>query len=80
MAFRNKASDERARARGGLYGMGRRTHFLVGTVYLLLAAALVATTFGWNPMGGMFGPDVPKAKPGTEPTSTGVPVDVMPKK
>jgi hypothetical protein len=80
MAFRDKASQDRAEARGGLYSMGRRTHFLVGTVYLLLGAALVATTFGWNPMGSVFGPDVQKPKPGAEPTSTGVPIDVVPKK
>ena len=35
----------------GLYAMGRRTHVLIGVVYLLLGGALVATSFGWNPFG-----------------------------
>ncbi|MBA3817763.1 MAG: hypothetical protein H0X17_02645 [Deltaproteobacteria bacterium] len=40
----------------GLYTMGRRTHLLIGIVYILLGGALVATTFGWNPFGDLFGP------------------------
>jgi hypothetical protein len=56
IAFRTDEQDARARARKGLYAMGRRTHFLIGVVYLLLGGALVATSFGWNPLGGMFGP------------------------
>jgi hypothetical protein len=54
--------------------MGRRTHFLVGLVYLLLGGALVATSFGWNPFGNMFGS-------GTEaPTKGSVPIDQPPPK
>jgi hypothetical protein len=75
IAFRDEASQKRAKDRGGLYSMGRRTHLLVGLVYLLLGGALVATTFGWNPMGGMFGPTVDAPKKGAEPTTGGVPVD-----
>jgi len=56
LAFRSDEEDERARARKGLYAMGRRTHFLIGVVYLLLGSALVATSFGWNPFGNLFGP------------------------
>lgn len=55
LAFRSDAEDERARQRKGLYAMGRRTHFLVGVIYLLLGGALVATSFGWNPFSGVFG-------------------------
>jgi hypothetical protein len=54
LAFRSDAEDERARQRKGLYAMGRRTHFLVGVIYLLLGGALVATSFGWNPFSGVF--------------------------
>jgi hypothetical protein len=32
--------------------MGKRTHLLVGIVYILLGAGLIATSFGWNPFGG----------------------------
>ena len=56
LGFRSDVEDERARAKKGLYAMGRRTHFLIGVVYLLLGAALVATSFGWNPLGTTFGP------------------------
>src|SRR6185295_14823371 len=54
LAFRSDAEDERARQRKGLYAVGRRTHFLVGLIYLLLGGALVATSFGWNPFSGVF--------------------------
>jgi uncharacterized iron-regulated membrane protein len=56
LGFRSEEEDARARARKGLYAMGRRTHFLIGVIYLLLGAALVATSFGWNPFDGVFGP------------------------
>ena len=46
LAFRSSEDDERAKKRGGLYGMGRRTHFLVGTVYILMGLALVLGAFG----------------------------------
>ena len=46
IAFRSPEEDEKARARGGLYAMRRRTHVLVGIVYLLMGAALVLSAFG----------------------------------
>jgi len=52
LSFRSDEEEERARKRKGLYAMGRRTHRLIGVVYLLLGAALVATSLGWNPFGG----------------------------
>ena len=36
---------------GARVGLEQLTHLLVGVVYLLLGAALIATSFGWNPMG-----------------------------
>ena len=54
---------------GGLYQMRSRTHLLVGIVYLLLGAALVATSFGWNPLGGMTSAPAPAA-----PIKGGIPV------
>jgi hypothetical protein len=54
LAFRSDEEDERARSRKGLYAMSRRTHFLVGVIYLLLGAALIATSFGWSPVGSLF--------------------------
>src|SRR4051794_14518414 len=79
LAFRSNEEDERARARKGLYAMGRRTHFLIGIVYLLLGGALVATTFGWNPFGNFFGPDTATPTKATAPSKI-VPVDQLPQK
>jgi len=61
--FRSKEQAEQARRRGGLYGMPRRTQGLIGIVYLLLGGALIATSFGWNPLGGLFGPETNKPTP-----------------
>jgi hypothetical protein len=46
-----RAAPPSDQPRKGLYAMGKRTHLLIGIVYLLLSAALVATSFGWNPFG-----------------------------
>jgi hypothetical protein len=72
MATRSASDHERATAPGkkGLFALPRRTHALIGVIYLLLGAALVATTFGWNPLGGMFAPSVP-ATPPTAPADPG---------
>ncbi len=51
LGFRSDEEDARAREKKGLYAMARRTHFLVGVVYILLGGALTATSFGWNPFG-----------------------------
>jgi hypothetical protein len=78
LAFRSDEEDQRARARKGLYAMGRRTHFLVGLIYLLLGGALVATVYGWNPFGNLFGPSTTAPTKDTAPTKGGVPVDQLP--
>src|SRR5690242_10895476 len=76
IALRSDEQDERARGEGkrGLFALARRTHLLFGIVYLLLGAMLVATTFGWNPIGGLIGPstetparDAAPSKPGSVP-------------
>ncbi len=76
IAFRSDEEDERARARKGLYAMGRRTHFLIGLIYLLLGGALVATSFGWSPLGGLFAPQ-PEA-PVKPPRSVTLPLPAPP--
>jgi len=53
IALRSDAEDQRARARKGLFALARRTHFLVGVIYLLLGGALLATSFGWNPIAAL---------------------------
>jgi hypothetical protein len=46
LAFRSSAADEEAKKRGGLYGMGKRTHFLVALVYLIMGVMLILGAFG----------------------------------
>ena len=48
---RTDEQEAAAKKRGGLYSMSKRTHLVVGIVYLLLASGLVAVSFGWNPWG-----------------------------
>jgi hypothetical protein len=75
IAFRSDDADERARdGKRGLFALGRRTHLLFGIVYLLLGGALLATSLGWNPVGGLLGPrteppahDAAPSKPGSVP-------------
>ena len=66
-------------AKRGFYGMGKRTHLVVGIVYLLLGAGLIATSFGWNPFGGAIGPDTETPAKDKAPTKGGVPADQLPK-
>jgi len=53
LAFRSREEDDKARARGGLYGYGRRQQFLFGLVYVLLGLMLLLGAFGvkmpWQP-------------------------------
>jgi hypothetical protein len=65
---------------GGLYRMTPRTHLLIGIVYLLLAGALIATSFGWNPFGSVFGPSTETPAKDKAPTKGGVPIDTVPAK
>lgn len=74
MAFRSDAEDARAKARKGLYSLGRRTHLLIGIVYLLLGAGLTATAMGWNPFGKSIGPSTTVPTKDKAPAQ-GVPVD-----
>ncbi len=80
LSFRTTEEDQRARQRGGLYAMGRRTHLLIGIVYLLLGGALIATSFGWNPFGNAFGPSTETPSKDKAPTRGGIPIDTIPSK
>lgn len=62
----------------GFYTMRSRTHLLIGIIYLLLGSALIATSFGWNPIGRAFGPDTQKPAADKAPTRTGIPIDQLP--
>jgi hypothetical protein len=58
LALTRSADDEaKAKAKGGLYSMSKRTHLFVGAIYLLLGAGLIATSFGFNPFGSSVGPE-----------------------
>jgi hypothetical protein len=49
LAFRGDDEDQRARARGGLFGMRKRTHFLFGIVYILMGVMLIMGAYGVRP-------------------------------
>jgi hypothetical protein len=49
--FRSDEEDQRARAAGGLYGLGRRTHLLFGIVYILMATYLILGACGVRLLG-----------------------------
>jgi len=66
---------------GGFYRMGSKTHLFVGIIYILLGGALVATSFGFNPLGDSLGPSTEKPTKDNAPAKPGsVPVDQLPKK
>ena len=60
--------------------MGRRTHLLIGIIYLLLGGALVATSFGWNPFGTWFGGDGEEPAPAKDQPSRSIPIDQLPRR
>lgn len=49
LAFAGPTDEERAEHRRGMLAMPRRQHGAIGLIFLLIAGALIATTFGWNP-------------------------------
>ena len=77
MSLRSDEDDAKAKARKGLYAMGRRTHLLIGIVYLLLGGALVAVSFGWNPFGGAFGVGTEEPSKDKMPSKS-IPIDSLP--
>lgn len=80
LALRSDAAAEAAGGKKqGLYSMGRRTHALIGIVYLLLGGALIATSYGWNPFGNLFGPKTEVPARSAAPTTRSVPIDQLPK-
>jgi hypothetical protein len=81
LAFRKSTeTDEELAKKRGLYAMRKRTHLLIGMVYVLLGAGLLATSFGWNPFGGSIGPDTEAPKPGAQPSKPGsIPIDQLKK-
>jgi len=79
LAFRRTDENEaKSKPRSGFYRMSKRTHLLVGIVYLLLGAGLVATSFGWNPFGSSIGPSTEAPSKDKAPTKTSVPIDKLP--
>lgn len=77
IAFRSDDEEQRARSGKGLFALARRTHFLIGLIYLLLGGALLATSFGWNPFGSLFAPR-PEAPARRLPRATTLPLPAPP--
>lgn len=59
LAFGGPPDEERAEARRGLLAMPRRQHGAIGIIFLLIAGALIATAFGWNPFRKEPAPSAP---------------------
>jgi hypothetical protein len=77
LAFRKEARSE-DKPKRGLYAMSKRSHLVIGTVYVLLGIGLVATSFGFNPFGGSVGPDTQTPTKDTAPSAPGsVPKDQL---
>jgi hypothetical protein len=66
--------------RSGFHRMSKRTHGLLGVVYLMLGAGLFAVALGWNPFGDMFAVKSKTPTKDEAPTKTQVPVDQLPSK
>ncbi len=79
LSFRSVEAEERATQRKGLYSMSNRRHRIIGILYVLLGAALVATMFGFNPFGGLFGAPTEEPAKGAEPTRAPLPEDGLKK-
>ena len=69
-------TDENA-PKTGMARMSQRTHLFVGAIYILLGVALVATSFGFNPLGGLIGPSTSTPSKDEAP-SKGIPIDQVP--
>lgn len=54
LSFRRPVEGEAERPRRGLAAMSSGMHRFVGIVYALLGAALLAASFGWSPLAGLF--------------------------
>jgi len=83
LGLKKPAPDAGGEARvmgGGLSRMSPRSHLFLGVIYVLFGVALIATSFGWNPLGNSMGPDTEKPSKDKAPTKTGVPIDQLPKK
>ncbi len=63
LAFGGPPDEERANARRGMYAMPRWQHGLVGVLFLVVAGALVATAYGWNPVAAKVTAQPTKATP-----------------
>jgi hypothetical protein len=65
---------------GGFSRMNPRTNLFLGAIYILFGVALVAASFGWNPLGHSIGPDTQAPSKDKAPTKSGIPVDQLPAK
>ena len=66
LALDPKQDDKKAEGKKGLFAMARRTQALLGVIYLLLGGALVATSFGWNPLSSVT--EAPAKAPAERPS------------
>lgn len=75
LALDKRTDERRAEGKKGMFVLKRSTQALLGVVYLLLGGALVATSFGWNPLSGVTAPSTNAPVKKDAPRS----IDVAPK-
>ncbi len=63
LTFGGPSDAARAEHRRGMLAMPRRQHGAIGFIYLAVAAALIATSFGWNPFRRDAEATAPASKP-----------------
>jgi hypothetical protein len=57
VSLRSAEQEKRAARMKGLYAMPRRTHLLVGVIYILLGVGLAGIGLGWRPFQWVIGGD-----------------------
>jgi uncharacterized membrane protein YdfJ with MMPL/SSD domain len=64
LAMDKRTDERRAEGKKGIFVMKRSTQALLGVIYILLGGALVATSFGWNPLSSVSAPstDAPSSQ------------------
>ena len=73
------AAAPRSLLGGGMSRIGKRTHLLIGIVYVIGALLLVAMSFGWSPVSRSMSPDTEEPSRDNAPVKpNSVPIDRPP--
>ena len=80
LATRPVPAQPATSGRRGFYGMSKKAHLFIGLMYVLLGAALIATSLGFNPLSDALGPDTVTPPKSEAPSGyKTIPIDQLPK-